>query len=76
MGSTGRVVESAGIRLNKSLEARTVGATTPGADRVAAYEAKTPCPRSQGLAPRFDPCLHVLILMNSLIVKAPDAAVD
>jgi len=46
-------VESAASETKGTVEARTVGMTTSGADRVVAYEAKTHCPRLEGLVPWF-----------------------
>ena len=36
-----------------SVQARAVGITALGADRVAADKAQTHCPRLEGLVPRF-----------------------
>ncbi|HSE87175.1 MAG TPA: hypothetical protein VLJ79_13200 [Candidatus Binatia bacterium] len=52
MRTKGRVVESAGTpQLKGSVQARTVGITTPGVDRVVADKGQTHCPRLERLVP-------------------------
>jgi len=42
-----------GLRNQRNVEARTVGMTASGADRVVAYEVKARCPRLEGHVPWF-----------------------
>jgi hypothetical protein len=44
-------MESAGTHPNGSVQARTVGITARGVDRVVADKARTHFPRSEGLVP-------------------------
>jgi Sel1 repeat len=54
-----------------SVQARTVGITAPGVDRVVADKAQTHCPHSERLAPWFlrnRSCLDTYELLNSFIL--------
>jgi hypothetical protein len=53
MRTKGRVVESAGTERKRSVQARAVGITASGVDRVVADKAQTYCARLEGLVPWF-----------------------
>ena len=56
-------MESAGTEPKASVQARAVGITTSGMDRVLADKAQTHCPRLEELDPRFLRNRNCLILI-------------
>jgi hypothetical protein len=66
----GQGLEARARKRAGSVQARTVGITALGVERVVADKAQTHCPRLEGLAPWVSRTQVVKILMNSLITGA------